>query len=237
MADLSDGGAPAALLLDALGTLVRLEPPAPALRRQLQSRAGIRVSLDQAQIAIGAEITYYRDHLDEGRDLASLHDLRRRCAAVLRSALPPSPALAALGDSALAELLLGSLRFATFDDAAPVLQAARARGIRSVVVSNWDVSLHQVLAGLGLDGLLDGILTSAEVGRRKPAPEIFERALTIAGVPAARALHVGDSLAEDVAGARAAGIEPVLLARQGEEPAGLGGTRVIRTLRELGRWI
>lgn len=84
-----------------------------------------------------------------------------------------------------------------------------------------------------MNRLLDGILTSAEVGRRKPAPEIFEQALAIAGVAADRAMHVGDSLAEDVAGARAAGIEPVLIVRDGEPGAGTGATRVIRTLREL----
>jgi putative hydrolase of the HAD superfamily len=233
MAEPAERPAPAALLLDALGTLVALEPPAAALRRGLRDRAGISVSQEQAESAIAAEITYYRGHLDEGRDRASLAGLRRRCAEALRAALPASPELASLSELSLTELLLGSLRFRAFADVSPVLRAARARGIRIVVVSNWDVSLHEVLARLGLDLLLDGIITSAEVGRRKPAPEIFEQALTLAGVPAERALHVGDSLAEDVAGARAAGVEPVLLVREGDVAPGAGATRVIRTLREL----
>ncbi len=82
-----------------------------------------------------------------------------------------------------------------------------------MVVSNWDQSLGSVLARVGLDALLDGVVTSAEVGAAKPDPRIFEAALELAGVSAGEALHVGDSLEEDVAGAHAAGIEVVWLNR------------------------
>ena len=81
-----------AILLDALGTLVALEPPAPLLRAELARAVRTRrVSEREAERAIGAEIAYYRAHLDEGRDAASLQALRRRCAEVLRSALPVAP--------------------------------------------------------------------------------------------------------------------------------------------------
>src|SRR5436305_266108 len=66
-----------------------------------------------------------------------------------------------------------------------------------------------------LEPLLDGILTSAEAGVRKPAGAIFEYALQIAGVGARDAVHVGDSLEEDIAGARNAGVSPVLIRRDG----------------------
>jgi putative hydrolase of the HAD superfamily len=220
---------PAAILLDALGTLVALEPPAPALKAELAARLGLEVSEPQAARAIAAEIAYYRAHLDEGSDEAAVHALRRRCADVLRSALPaPGPELAL---DAVLEALLASLRFSPFPEVAPTLRAARARGQRLVVVSNWDVSLVGVLRGLGLEPLLDGILTSAGAGARKPAPAIFERALALAGVAAGDAIHVGDSLDEDVAGARAAGIEPVLI-RRGGGPA-VPGVRTITSLAEL----
>ena len=98
------------------------------------------------------------------------------------------------------------------------------------MVSNWDVSLHDVWT-LGLAPLLDGVVTSAEVGARKPDAAIFARALEIAGVRAEQAVHVGDSLEEDVAGARAAGIEPVLIRRDGSP--GPPDTRTITNLIEL----
>ena len=220
-----------AVLLDALGTLVRLEPPAGPLREALRERFGAEVSEAQAAHAIAQEIGFYRTHLDLGRDERSLAALRLRCTEVLREALPPSPELQGIDTLELQEALLAALRFTPFEDVVPTLESLRRAGVSLVVVSNWDVSLHGVLASLGLAGLLDGVLTSAEVGERKPAPGIFRRGLELAGAAPADASHVGDSLAEDVAGARNAGIEPILLARTGEH--GPPKVRVIRTLREL----
>jgi putative hydrolase of the HAD superfamily len=221
---------PAAILLDALGTLVALDPPAPRLRAELAARFGLEVSEAAAARAIAAEIAYYRPHLDEGRDEPSLRELRRRAAEVLRSALP-GDAAAGLPIDPLVETLLASLHFTAFPDVRPTLEAARARGQRLVVVSNWDVSLVGVLDTLGLAPLLDGILTSAGAGARKPARAIFDQALAVAGVPAPAAIHVGDTLEEDVAGAHAAGIEPVLIRRGGGPP--VPGVRTISSLAEL----
>jgi putative hydrolase of the HAD superfamily len=106
----------------------------------------------------------------------------------------------------------------------------RERGHRLVVVSNWDCALPHWLAGAGLLDLVDGVVTSAGAGAAKPDPAIFAPALEIAAVPPGQALHVGDSLDKDVAGARAAGIRPVLLCRDGPPPAGV---QAIATLTEL----
>jgi putative hydrolase of the HAD superfamily len=220
---------PAAILLDALGTLVALEPPAPRLRAELAERFGLQISEQEAARAVTAEIAYYRAHLDEGRDATSLQSLRRRCAEALRSALPGGGA--GLEVDPLVEALLAALHFTAFDDVRPALQAARERGQRLVVVSNWDVSLLGVLRGLELEPLLDAIVTSAGAGARKPSPAIFEQALELAGVAAAEAIHVGDTLDEDVAGARAAGIEPVLIRRSDGPP--VPGVRTISSLAEL----
>jgi putative hydrolase of the HAD superfamily len=219
-----------AVLLDALGTLVELEPPAPLLRAELRDRFGVSLTEAESERAIAAEIAFYRAHLDEGRDAAGVASLRRRCAAALRDALPPAARGAAADVDALTRALLRSLRFRLFGDALPSLTGLHERGARLFVVSNWDVSLHGVLDRLGAGALLDGVLTSAEVGARKPAPEIFERALVLAGVSAADAIHVGDSVEEDVAGARRAGIEPVLLAR-GSVAGGLPAD--VRTISSL----
>ncbi len=223
--------APKAVLVDALGTLVALEPPAPRLERALLSRFGISVSERDAERAIAAEITYYRAHLDDGRDFSTLAALRRRCAEALRDALPPAvrPLLDDL--DSLVTALLEALEFSVFDDVRPALESLRRRGLRVVVISNWDVSLTDVLKRLGVAPLLDEIVTSATAGARKPKPAIFEHALALAGVGPARAVHVGDSVAEDVEGARAAGIEPVLLRRDGL--AGPPGVRTIASLSEL----
>jgi putative hydrolase of the HAD superfamily len=86
--------------------------------------------------------------------------------------------------------------------------------MRIVCVSNWDFELGAVLERIGLAPALDGVVTSAAVGARKPDPAIFAAALAVAGCEAAAAIHVGDS-DEDVEGARAAGIDVLRIDRDG----------------------
>ena len=100
----------AAILLDALGTLVELEPPAPALRSELSRRFALELSEADCERAIAAEIAFYRAHLDEGRDAASLAAVRRRCAGALRDALPRRARRPTADLDALTEALLASLR-------------------------------------------------------------------------------------------------------------------------------
>jgi putative hydrolase of the HAD superfamily len=231
-----------ALLLDALGTLVELEPPVEPLRREL-GELGLEVDEAQARAALRAEIGFYRAHHDEASDRERLEDLRRRATLALRDALPASASDLPL--PALTQALLAALRFRPFAEVPEVLRAARERGVRLVVVSNWDVSLHDVLEETGLAPLVDGVLTSAEVGSAKPDGAIFARGLALAGVGATEAVHVGDSVEHDVAGALAAGIEPLLVLREGEDglgarvrhPASDGSApsrvRTIPTLRPL----
>lgn len=216
-----------AVLLDALGTLLELEPPAPRLRAELAAR-GVAVSEDEAAAALRAEIAYYRAHHDEAVDPAALDDLRDRCTAVLAAALPEH----ARATPELRGALLASLRFRPYPEVAETLAALRARGLRLVVVSNWDVSLHEALAQTGLTPLVDAAISSAEAGAAKPAPAIFERALALAGgVAPAAAVHVGDDARADVGGARAAGIAPVLVVRNGA--AGPDGITTLRDLQAL----
>jgi len=212
-----------AVLLDALGTLLTFEPPAPYLRAELGERFDVHVSEELAAAAIKAEIAYYRAHLHEGRDTASLAELRRRSAAAMEPVLGFDPGV---------DVLLAALRFRAYPDAAPALQQLRADGLRLVVVSNWDASLHERLEETGLAPLVDGAIASAELGHAKPDGAIFARALELVGSPAAAALHAGDSPDADVEGALAAGLRAVLVARDGAARAP-AGVPVVSSLAEL----
>jgi len=220
-----------ATFLDALGTLIRLEEPWPALCARLRERHGAAIALADARRALLAEMAHYRRNCVFAGDRDALYALRLECAAIVRSELAPT--LDALSVEELAPTLLDALHFEPFPDAVPTLRRLRAAGRRLVVVSNWDVSLHDVLDATGLAPLLDGVVCSAQVGTSKPDPAIFEAALGLAGAAAAQAVHVGDSLAEDVAGARAAGIEAVLLVRGADAPRPPAGVRTVASLREL----
>ncbi len=84
-----------------------------------------------------------------------------------------------------------------------LLEALRKRGLKTGLVSNatdpgW--LLRTDLERQGLAPLLDAIVFSSEVGKRKPHPEIFERALAELGAAPERTLFVGDRLVEDVRG-------------------------------------
>jgi putative hydrolase of the HAD superfamily len=210
-----------AVLLDALGTLISFDPPAPRLRLALRERLGIDVSLQDADAAMRAEIAYYRQHLHEGRDAASLAGLRSRCAAAMGPVLGVDVPVGAL---------LDALHFFAYPDAAPALRELRAAGLRMVVVSNWDHSLHERLQETGLADLVDGALASAEVGSAKPDGAIFAAALELAGTD--DAWHVGDTVEADVQGALGAGLRPVLIAR-GKDVSAPDGVPVIDSLAAL----
>jgi putative hydrolase of the HAD superfamily len=218
-----------AVLLDSFGTLVRMEPPGPHLRAELERTTGVDVGFDTAERAFGAEIAYYLEHNLEGRDPASLDDLRDRCARVVADAIGRPD----LEHDAVREAMLAALRFSAFPDARPALEELRARGLRLVVASNWDCSLPEVLERTGLAPLVHGAVASAVVGAAKPDRGLFEAALELAGCEAAEALHAGDSLDGDVAGARAAGIRPVLVSRSGAAPRGVTAVRSLAELPSL----
>src|SRR5438105_9344261 len=95
-----------AVLLDSLGTLVRMEPPGPRLQIEL-ARLGYEVEPDAAARAVEAEISYYLEHHVEGRDSSSLAELRNRCAAVVAEQLD----LPGLTVETARAALLAALRF------------------------------------------------------------------------------------------------------------------------------
>jgi len=209
------------VLLDAFGTLVEMEPPAPILAAALAD-AGHPVDLPVVHAALREEIAHYRAHMHLGADPAGLAALRAGCGEVLSRALgpgAPDPALAT-------ELLVGSLRFRLYDDALPALDALAALGVRLGVVSNWDCALPGHLHGLGVADRFEVIAASAAVGAAKPDPAIFLFAAGAVGVTPARSLHVGDRRVEDYQGARAAGMRALLLDRHGAE----AGPEVVSTL-------
>lgn len=191
-----------AIFLDALGTLLELEPPWVRLRAAL----GDEIPQERIVRAVRAEMAYYRNHSHEGRDRESLAALRARSAEVLSREL---------GRELPVETLMDSIRFRPFPDAAPALTGLRERGLRLVCVSNWDCALPEVLERCGLAAHVDGTVTSALAGARKPDPAIFAPALELAGCEPAEALHVGDTAEEDLEAARAAGIPALLIDREG----------------------
>jgi len=105
-----------------------------------------------------------------------------------------------------------------FPDVRPALQRLRNAGYRLGIVSNFDSRLDQILVELGIARYFERVVVSSRAGAAKPDPAIFLSALAAFGVTPDHACHVGDTPREDIFGAKAAGVEGILLDRRGEYP-------------------
>ena len=120
-------------------------------------------------------------------------------------------------------------------EAVGVLKWLGWRGIKRAVCSNApfppEMMRRQVETN-GIADLVDAVLFSSEVGRRKPAPELYLAALEAVGARADRALFVGDRVREDYEGPRAVGMRAVICTAHAAEPPP-PGVPTIATLREI----
>ena len=118
--------------------------------------------------------------------------------------------------------------FELYDDALPVLDDLRARGLLIGLLSNSSRDMDEFVAHHGL--VVDAVLTSHVHGKTKPHATIFRALLERLGVEPPDAAMVGDTIEDDVDGARAVGMRAVLLDREGRYP-GVEGR--LDDLREL----
>ena len=98
-------------------------------------------------------------------------------------------------------------------DALQVLSCLGARGFKRALCSNAPfppAMMQRQVDANGVGELVDAVVFSSQVGRRKPAPEIYRATLSAIGVAAERALFVGDRIREDYQGPRAIGMSAVI---------------------------
>ena len=126
--------------------------------------------------------------------------------------------------------------FVMYEDVPESLRALAAKNLRIGLISNSHRCLESFQSHFELDGLIDVSISSSQHGYMKPHPSIFEAALKLAGVEAAEAVMVGDSLSQDIEGARRVGMKGVLV-RRSETISSNDGQEidvpVIRSLSEL----
>ena len=132
----------------------------------------------------------------------------------------------------------GCHHFYLYDEVPSVLRQLAAAKVRIGLISNSHRSLASFESHFELDGLIAGAVSSSEHGFMKPHPSIFRAALALIDAEPAEALMVGDSLRQDVEGAKAVGMSAALLHRRREahpREAELQrmGIPVIRSLRDV----
>ena len=103
--------------------------------------------------------------------------------------------------------------FELYDDALPTLDALRARGLKIGLLSNTARDLDAFVEHHGLK--VDAVLTSRAHGKTKPHETIFRRMLELLDVAPEEAVMVGDTVEDDIEGARAVGMRALLVDREG----------------------
>jgi HAD superfamily hydrolase (TIGR01549 family) len=109
-----------------------------------------------------------------------------------------------------------SENFELYEDALPVLEELRRADLGIGLVSNGIRDLNEFVVHHRLD--VDAVIGSRAHGRVKPHPTIFQAALEQLDVEPLQAVMVGDSLAEDIEGARALGMRAILIDRDERHP-------------------
>jgi len=230
------------LIFDAYGTLAELDD----FYGRLQSgfaQQDVVLPLDVVTRAAQREMRHYVTHTVRARTQEDWMALRHECAGVLIESFEQQEHPLALPFEKVYQVMSDALVFRVFPEVREELEELQQRGLAMAVLSNWDIFLTGVLESLDLRRFFEFVLTSAEVGVQKPAPQIFESALQRAGVlypgiAANECYYVGDHYEGDVLGARAAGMVPLWLVRD-ERDLVSGGTQAddevlrLSTLRDL----
>ena len=158
------------------------------------------------------------EHFDESKSEASYRELRREIAFLrLKEALKSrgffEEDILRLAAEKISEAESDLSLYELYPDTAEFLRASEAQNINLAVVSNHDWALPEVLNHLGIAKYFKVIVTSARAGVRKPHPLIFDRALRDLSLEPEQVVMIGDSMIDDIGGAKSVGIDAVLIDR------------------------
>ena len=219
-----------AVVFDAVGTLIRLEPPAGDVYADFAARFGSR--LDAAEIrrrfgvafAAQERVDAEREHrTDEGRE-------RERWQQIVGEVIEDIDDAPGCFQALYDHFALPSA-WCCDADAAHVLASLKRRGFVLGMASNFDHRLRPIAAGLPDLALLDHLWISSEIGWKKPAIGFFGHVRSTLGTRPGQILFVGDDLTNDYTGALAAGMPTLLLDPRGRSD--LPADRRIARLADL----
>jgi putative hydrolase of the HAD superfamily len=227
------------LLLDAGGTLIEPSRPVGAIYAETALRWGCRsdpVSVDRRfKDAWARRSASTPDRVPGGRPVTPVEE-RAWWKELVREVFDPEGPFPDFDPffEELQEVFMDPGQWRVYPDVLPALERAGRAGIRLAIVSNWTTRLEELIRRVGLRHHFAHVTASGAVGIAKPDPRIFHLALGAVDGRAEDAVHVGDSLHDDVHGALAAGVTPVWLRRHGASQTGEppGGIRRAANLAE-----
>ena len=203
-----------AVVFDAVGTLLRLDPPAGDVYAEFAARFGSRLDADEIRrrfgVAFAAQerLDAEREHrTDEARERERW---RQIVGEVIDDSSDPRGCFEALYDH-----FAQPSSWRCDADAAGVIAASKLGGLVVGMASNFDHRLRPIVAGLPDLVGLDRLWISSEIGWKKPAKEFFAEVCRTLDMRPGQILFVGDDLMNDYTGALAAGMPTLLLDPRG----------------------
>ena len=226
------------IFFDAFKTLVYLHPTYPGAFADVCRHFGYSVAeADVARVLDAIERAMEERWRLNGDFTCTPAELSRRWRALNRAIFQ---AVGVDGDAdALSEEM--ERRFDTgeyiraYDDSLPTIEALRRRGFRLGVISNGTPGVARCLEVAGVTERVEFVLVSALVGWEKPSPRIFTMGLEAVGLHPDEVVFVGDHYEADIRGARTAGMQTVLIDREGRHNE--ADCPLVRDLAEFCQWL
>ena len=217
-----------AIVYDAVGTLMHVNPSVEAVYADVGRRFGSRLEAAEIRARFRGAFAL-QDRLDEAAGWRTSEERERERWRTIVGQV--------LDDVADADGCFDVL-YAAFTKAEAwafdleweaVSAHFQERGLRQALASNFDGRLHGILASMPAAERIEHVVVSSEVGWRKPAREFFAHLLATLRLPAEEILFVGDDLVNDYEAARAMGMRAMLL-----DPAGIYRDSGAATVDRLG---
>jgi HAD superfamily hydrolase (TIGR01549 family) len=226
-----------AALFDLDGTLRHSKPEGSAEIRRFAAESGLVISEERRRFADQWNHRYFASSEELAQDRKAAGDDRnafwRQHARRFLLALGAEEAYLDALTSAVIHKMSTEYEWVDHvpDDVPPTLTKLKQLGLKLGLVSNRHDPLHEIVEELGLGECFDLTLAAGQVQSWKPNPQLLLSAIEQIGAKASECIYVGDNYYADVIGARAAGLEPILIDPHGTFPD--ADCLVIRRIGEL----
>ncbi len=208
-----------AVFLDAGGTLFRVFPSVGAIYQKVLKEEGIDSNSDKLEKAFQQTWKESTKNKPVGADRYSMIKGGEKAYwQTLTNGTLTKSGINCNNEVVLKKLIsLFSSKHAwqLYPETVEVLEKLNARGYHVGIISNWDSTLPLLLKSLDIEKYFHTITVSIFEKKEKPSPIIFNKALQLAKVDSYEAIHIGDRVREDYIGAKAMGINALVVDRAG----------------------
>ena len=218
-----------AIVFDAVGTLIRPDPPAAYVYAAVGKRFGSVLDRDEIGRRFRTAFTRQEEVDQQAKFRTSESREVERWRRIVKEVLTDVTD----SEACFWELFHHFARPGAWrceQETGGVLAQLAGRGYALALASNYDRRLRSVVAGITALAPLQHLVISSEVGWRKPAPEFYAAVCASLGAREKDVLHVGDDGVNDYEGALACGLGAILFDPRGQT---LAGVARIRGLAEL----